>query len=158
MRFWTSASDGNRSARAWCRWARPDIRLPWRVKGENLCRTFGRAPSAELTLQNITPCPVSGVARPPSRALGVGRAHACERLWRNLLKPDSAVAWFTSTILAAAGQQDATPILKLSLIAFPRAELFQETAWLLRLGCSTATGSGGVAAAGLFPAHRLLRP
>ena len=55
-----------------------------------------------------------------------GQPHAGGRIWRNLLKSDSAVDLVHFTILRSPNKQDGVPVDELSLIPFPTRELFME--------------------------------
>ncbi|MCF4165023.1 hypothetical protein L2U69_05155 [Zavarzinia compransoris] len=55
-----------------------------------------------------------------------GEPHMGERAWRNILKSDPSVDLVHFTILRPPQKQDSTPVVELSLIAFPTRELFEE--------------------------------
>jgi hypothetical protein len=55
-----------------------------------------------------------------------GEPHPVERIWRNLLRADTAVDLVHFTILRPPSKHDGTPENELSLIGFPMQELFQD--------------------------------
>ena len=103
------------------------IAVPVTHEGENILELAAAPGPAELTLQNnravVT---VSGVRDRLRVLLISGEPHAGERVWRNLLKADPSVDLIHFTILRPPDKQDATPINELSLIIFPKRELFSE--------------------------------
>jgi len=102
-----------------------DIKLPVAHAGENVVELDARPGPAELTLQNNRAVVSVNGVRDRLRVLLVsGEPHAGERVWRSLLKADPAVDLVHFTILRPPDKQDATPIDELSLIVFPKEELF----------------------------------
>ena len=102
-----------------------DIKLPVAHAGENVVELDARPGPAELTLQNNRAVVSVNGVRDRLRVLLVsGQPHAGERVWRSLLKADPAVDLVHFTILRPPDKQDATPIDELSLIVFPKEELF----------------------------------
>jgi hypothetical protein len=103
------------------------IEVPVRHGGENVVEIEAAPGPAELTLQNnravVT---VSGVRDRLRVLLVSGEPNAGERVWRSLLKSDPSVDLIHFTILRPPTKQDGTPVNELSLIAFPRDELFNE--------------------------------
>ncbi len=55
-----------------------------------------------------------------------GEPHPVERIWRNLLRADTAVDLVHFTILRPPSKHDGTPDKEMSLIGFPVQELFQD--------------------------------
>jgi len=94
--------------------------------GANMVEFSIDALPEELTAQNNTAVAVINGVRDRLRVLLVtGEPHAGERVWRNLLKADPSVDLVHFTILRPPEKQDGTPIMELSLIAFPIRELFE---------------------------------
>ncbi|MEQ8344315.1 MAG: hypothetical protein RIB84_06820 [Sneathiellaceae bacterium] len=94
--------------------------------GANVAEFSIPAVPGELTAQNNTAVAVINGVRDRLRVLLVtGEPHAGERVWRNLLKADPSVDLVHFTILRPPEKQDGTPIMELSLIAFPIRELFE---------------------------------
>lgn len=69
---------------------------------------------------------VNGVRDRLKVLLVSGQPHMGERAWRNLLRSDPAVDLIHFTILRTPNSFDPTPTSKMSLIAFPVEELFQQ--------------------------------
>ncbi len=81
----------------------------------------------ELTpLNNRAVLTINGIRDRLRVLLVSGAPHMGERAWRNLLKADPAVDLVHFTILRPPTKQDGTPVVELSLIAFPTRELFEE--------------------------------
>jgi hypothetical protein len=76
------------------------------------------------TVNNRAVVSIDGVRDRLRVLLVSGEPHPGERTWRNLLKSDAAVDLVHFTILRPPDKQDGTPIIELSLIAFPVRELF----------------------------------
>lgn len=94
--------------------------------GANMVEFSIDALPQELTARNNTAIAVVNGVRDRLRVLLVtGEPHAGERVWRNLLKADPSVDLVHFTILRPPEKQDGTPIMELSLIAFPIRELFE---------------------------------
>ena len=94
--------------------------------GANVAEFSIPALPEELTAQNNTAVSVINGVRDRLRVLLVtGKPHAGEWVWRNLLKADPSVDLVHFTILRPPEKQDGTPIMELSLIAFPIRELFE---------------------------------
>ncbi|KAB2850643.1 MAG: hypothetical protein F9K44_04255 [Hyphomicrobiaceae bacterium] len=95
--------------------------------GQNIVELEVEAARGELTAANNRVVVAAEGVRENLRVLLVsGEPHAGERTWRNLLKSDAAVDLVHFTILRPPEKQDGTPIMQLSLIAFPTRELFQD--------------------------------
>ncbi|MGI9482927.1 MAG: hypothetical protein ACR2OR_11290 [Hyphomicrobiales bacterium] len=95
--------------------------------GNNITGLEVNAVDGELTELNNRAVVLTRGIRDRLRVLLVsGQPHAGERTWRNLLKSDAAVDLVHFTILRPPEKQDTTPIVELSLIAFPTRELFSE--------------------------------
>ncbi len=102
-----------------------DVKLTIAHAGENVIELDARPGPTELTLQNNRAVVSVNGVRDRLRVLLVsGQPHAGERVWRSLLKADPAVDLVHFTILRPPDKQDATPIDELSLIVFPKEELF----------------------------------
>ena len=103
------------------------LQIPIKHGGENVVEVEAQPGPAELTLQNnravVT---VSGVRDRLRVLLVSGEPNAGERVWRSLLKSDPSVDLIHFTILRPPTKQDGTPVNELSLIAFPRDELFNQ--------------------------------
>ncbi len=103
------------------------ITVPVAHGGENVVEIEAAPGPAEQTLQNNRAVVAISGVRDRLRVLLVsGEPHAGERVWRNLLKADPSVDLVHFTILRPPDKQDGTPINELSLIAFPKEELFNE--------------------------------
>ena len=103
------------------------IDVPVKHGGENVVEIEARPGPAELTLQNNRAvATVSGVRDRLRVLLVSGEPNAGERVWRSLLKSDPSVDLVHFTILRPPTKQDGTPPNELSLIAFPKEELFSE--------------------------------
>ncbi|WP_420004787.1 hypothetical protein [Arenibacterium sp. LLYu02] len=88
-----------------------------------------RVPEAEGELtarNNAALLQINGVRDRLRVLLVSGAPHPGGRIWRNLLKSDSAVDLVHFTILRPPEKQDGVPVEELSLIAFPTRELFLE--------------------------------
>ncbi len=103
------------------------IRIPVSHEGENVVELQVSAGTDELTLQNNRAVVTISGVRDRLRVLLVsGEPHAGERVWRNLLKADPSVDLVHFTILRPQEKVYSTPINELSLIEFPKEELFSE--------------------------------
>src|SRR5499427_3091968 len=95
--------------------------------GPNIVEIEASPLENELTLVNNRAVVAIDGVRDRLRVLLVsGEPHSGERTWRNLLKSDPSVDLVHFTILRPPEKQDGTPINKLSLIASPTRELFQQ--------------------------------
>jgi hypothetical protein len=95
--------------------------------GKNVIEFSVQAQPGELTDRNNTALVEVNGVRDRLRVLLVsGEPHAGGRIWRNLLKSDSAVDLVHFTILRPPEKQDGVPVGELALIAFPTRELFLE--------------------------------
>ena len=106
---------------------RARIAMSFPTAGQNILEIELEPVPGELThLNNRVVIAAEGVRENMRVLLVSGEPHAGERVWRNLLKSDAAVALVHFTILRPPEKQDGTPIHQLSLIAFPTRELFSE--------------------------------
>jgi hypothetical protein len=106
---------------------RARIAMSFPTAGQNILEIELEPVPGELThLNNRVVIAAEGVRENLRVLLVSGEPHAGERVWRNLLKSDAAVALVHFTILRPPEKQDGTPIHQLSLIAFPTRELFSE--------------------------------
>ncbi len=106
-----------------------DLELPLELPhgGLNVIRFAVPAAPGELTdRNNAAVVQINGVRDRLRVLLVSGEPHMGERVWRNLLKSDSAVDLVHFTILRPPEKQDGVPVNELSLIAFPTRELFLE--------------------------------
>ena len=95
--------------------------------GPNIVEIEASKLDDELTpVNNRAVVSIDGVRDKLRVLLVSGEPHSGERTWRNLLKSDASVDLVHFTILRPPEKQDGTPINKLSLIAFPTRELFQQ--------------------------------
>ncbi|MDG2404651.1 MAG: hypothetical protein P8M25_06770, partial [Paracoccaceae bacterium] len=95
--------------------------------GKNIIQFELPAAEGELTDRNNTSLVQINGVRDRLRVLLVsGQPHAGGRIWRNLLKSDSAVDLVHFTILRSPNKQDSVPVDELSLIAFPTRALFMD--------------------------------
>ena len=95
--------------------------------GQNIVEIVAPPVAGEISHENNRAVAVVEGIRDRLRVLLVsGEPHPGERIWRNLLKADSAVDLVHFTILRPPEKQDGTPINELALIAFPTRELFVE--------------------------------
>jgi hypothetical protein len=95
--------------------------------GKNIIQFEQPSAEGELTDRNNTALVQINGVRDRLRVLLVsGQPHAGGRIWRNLLKSDSAVDLVHFTILRSPDKQDSVPVGELSLIAFPTRALFTE--------------------------------
>jgi hypothetical protein len=104
-----------------------DLELPLTLPngGMNVVHLSIPPEEGELTDRNNAAIVQINAVRDRLRVLLVsGEPHAGERVWRNLLKSDSAVDLVHFTILRPPEKQDGVPVSELSLIAFPTKELF----------------------------------
>jgi hypothetical protein len=102
-------------------------RMAFPHAGQNIVELEVEPARGELTTANNRVIVAAEGVRENLRVLLVsGEPHAGERTWRNLLKSDAAVDLVHFTILRPPEKQDGTPIMQLSLIAFPTRELFQD--------------------------------
>ena len=102
-------------------------RMAFPHAGQNIVELEVEPARGELTAANNRVIVAAEGVRENLRVLLVsGEPHAGERTWRNLLKSDAAVDLVHFTILRPPEKQDGTPIMQLSLIAFPTRELFQD--------------------------------
>lgn len=88
--------------------------------------TVAPGPQELTPLNNRAVVTVNGIRDRLRVLLVSGSPHMGERAWRNLLKADPAVDLVHFTILRPPTKQDGTPVVELSLIAFPTRELFEE--------------------------------
>ncbi|TDP46152.1 hypothetical protein [Zavarzinia compransoris] len=96
-------------------------------RGANLFDLKVNEGPAELTPANNRAIVTVNGIRDRLRVLLVsGEPHMGERAWRNILKSDPSVDLVHFTILRPPQKQDSTPVVELSLIAFPTRELFEE--------------------------------
>jgi hypothetical protein len=103
------------------------LKLKLEHAGLNVVELLAAAGVNELTTRNNRVLIAVQGIRDRLRVLLVsGEPHQGERTWRNLLKADAAVDLVHFTILRPPEKQDGTPIMELSLIAFPTRELFAE--------------------------------
>ncbi|PRX37115.1 hypothetical protein SAMN05216257_101133 [Meinhardsimonia xiamenensis] len=106
-----------------------DLELPLELPhgGINVIRFAVPPAEGELTdRNNAAVVQINGVRDRLRVLLVSGEPHMGERVWRNLLKSDSAVDLVHFTILRPPEKQDGVPVNELSLIAFPTRELFLE--------------------------------
>ncbi len=106
-----------------------DIELPITIPhaGANIVQLQVTGTQNELTLRNNNAVLSINGVRDRLRVLLVsGEPHSGERVWRNLLKSDTAVDLVHFTILRPPEKVDGVPVRELSLIAFPTRTLFQE--------------------------------
>ena len=106
-----------------------DLSLPIKLPhaGANIVQIEIEPDEREITARNNNAVLSINGVRDRLRVLLVsGEPHAGERVWRNLLKSDSAVDLVHFTILRPPEKVDGVPVNELSLIAFPTRELFQE--------------------------------
>ena len=95
--------------------------------GKNIIQFEQPPTEGDLTDRNNTALVQINGVRDRLRVLLVsGQPHAGGRIWRNLLKSDSAVDLVHFTILRSPDKQDSVPVGELSLIAFPTRALFTE--------------------------------
>lgn len=96
-------------------------------RGPNVVELTVAAGPAELTpVNNDAIVTINGIRDRLRVLLVSGEPHMGERAWRNILKSDPSVDLVHFTILRPPQKQDATPVMELSLIAFPTRELFEE--------------------------------
>ncbi|RJF87885.1 hypothetical protein D3874_13335 [Oleomonas cavernae] len=96
-------------------------------RGPNVLEISVEAGPAELTpVNNDAVVTINGIRDRLRVLLVSGEPHMGERAWRNILKSDPSVDLVHFTILRPPQKQDATPVVELSLIAFPTRELFEE--------------------------------
>lgn len=106
-----------------------DLSLPITLPhaGRNIIQFVTPKVAGELTDRNNSALVQINGVRDRLRVLLVsGQPHAGGRIWRNLLKSDSAVDLVHFTILRSPNKQDGVPVDELSLIPFPTRELFME--------------------------------
>ena len=106
-----------------------DLSLPITLPhaGRNIIQFETPKVTGELTDRNNSALVQINGVRDRLRVLLVsGQPHAGGRIWRNLLKSDSAVDLVHFTILRSPNKQDGVPVDELSLIPFPTRELFME--------------------------------
>ena len=106
-----------------------DLSLPITLPhaGKNIIQFETPKVAGELTDRNNSALDQINGVRDRLRVLLVsGQPHAGGRIWRNLLKSDSAVDLVHFTILRSPNKQDGVPVDELSLIPFPTRELFME--------------------------------
>ena len=106
-----------------------DLSLPITLPhaGRNIIQFETPKVAGELTDRNNSALVQINGVRDRLRVLLVsGQPHAGGRIWRNLLKSDSAVDLVHFTILRSPNKQDGAPVDELSLIPFPTRELFME--------------------------------
>ena len=106
-----------------------DLSLPITLPhaGRNIIQFETPKVAGELTDRNNSALVQINGVRDRLRVLLVsGQPHAGGRIWRNLLKSDSAVDLVHFTILRSPKKQDGVPVDELSLIPFPTRELFME--------------------------------
>ena len=106
-----------------------DLSLPIKLPhaGRNIIQFETPIVAGELTDRNNSALVQINGVRDRLRVLLVsGQPHAGGRIWRNLLKSDSAVDLVHFTILRSPNKQDGVPVDELSLIPFPTRELFME--------------------------------
>ena len=106
-----------------------DLSLPLTLPhaGRNIIQFETPEGIDELTVRNNSALVQINGVRDRLRVLLVsGQPHAGGRIWRNLLKSDSAVDLVHFTILRSPNKQDGVPVDELSLIPFPTRELFME--------------------------------
>ena len=106
-----------------------DLSLPITLPhaGRNIIQFETPKVAGELTNRNNSALVQINGVRDRLRVLLVsGQPHAGGRIWRNLLKSDSAVDLVHFTILRSPNKQDGVPVDELSLIPFPTRELFME--------------------------------
>jgi len=106
-----------------------DLSLPITLPhaGKNIIQFETPKVAGELTDRNNSALVQINGVRDRLRVLLVsGQPHAGGRIWRNLLKSDSAVDLVHFTILRSPNKQDGVPVDELSLIPFPTRELFME--------------------------------
>ena len=106
-----------------------DLSLPITLPhaGRNIIQFETPKVAGELTdRNNSTLVQINGVRDRLRVLLVSGQPHAGGRIWRNLLKSDSAVDLVHFTILRSPNKQDGVPVDELSLIPFPTRELFME--------------------------------
>ena len=106
-----------------------DLSLPLTLPhaGRNIIQLETPEGIDELTDRNNSALVQINGVRDRLRVLLVsGQPHAGGRIWRNLLKSDSAVDLVHFTILRSPNKQDGVPVDELSLIPFPTRELFME--------------------------------
>jgi hypothetical protein len=103
------------------------ITIPINRRGTNTITFTVDGVDGELTdRNNRAVVSLSGVRDRLRVLLVTGKPHAGARSWRDLLKSDPAVDLVHFTILRDPFKRDAASIEEMSLIAFPRAELFEE--------------------------------
>lgn len=96
-------------------------------RGANLFDLRVNDGPAELTpLNNRAIVTINGIRDRLRVLLVSGEPHMGERAWRNILKSDPSVDLVHFTILRPPQKQDSTPVVELSLIAFPTRELFED--------------------------------
>lgn len=88
--------------------------------------TVNPGPSELTPANNRAIITVNGIRDRLRVLLVSGEPHMGERAWRNILKSDPSVDLVHFTILRPPQKQDSTPVVELSLIAFPTRELFEE--------------------------------
>ena len=106
-----------------------DLSLPITLPhaGRNIIQFETPKVAGELTDRNNSALVQINGVRDRLRVLLVsGQPHAGGRIWRNLLKSDSAVDLVHFTILRSPNKQGGVPVDELSLIPFPTRELFME--------------------------------
>ena len=93
--------------------------------GETMVEIEAPALPGEITTaNNHAILAIQGVRDRLKVLLVSGQPHAGERVWRSLLKSDTAVDLIHFTILRSADGFDPTPSSELALIPFPTGELF----------------------------------
>ncbi len=93
--------------------------------GKNIIELSAEIATDEISeINNRAFTTLNGIRENLRVLLVSGEPHAGERTWRNLLKSDASVDLVHFTILRPPEKQDGTPINQLSLIAFPKRELF----------------------------------
>lgn len=96
-------------------------------RGSNIFDLSVAPGQAELTpANNRAIVAINGIRERLRVLLVSGEPHMGERVWRNILKSDPSVDLVHFTILRPPQKQDGTPVMELSLIAFPTRELFEE--------------------------------
>lgn len=96
-------------------------------RGANVFEVAVAPGPEELTpANNAAVVSINGIRDRLRVLLVSGEPHMGERSWRNILKSDPSVDLVHFTILRPPQKQDATPVIELSLIAFPTRELFED--------------------------------
>ncbi|MFA5123277.1 MAG: hypothetical protein WC493_19145, partial [Zavarzinia sp.] len=89
-------------------------------RGSNIFDLSVAPGQAELTpANNRAIVAINGIRERLRVLLVSGEPHMGERVWRNILKSDPSVDLVHFTILRPPQKQDGTPVMELSLIAFP---------------------------------------